>query len=96
MVRHCLVRGPRREASVLALKPTGKVDVCLAVQEIAMFKLGHFSDAPCRLENTPIKHAVRVVVMDLALTLRLLRPLDRHSDPAVGAKLPACVFLPGQ
>jgi hypothetical protein len=46
------------------------------------------------LKVAPIERAVRVVVVDLAFALRILRPLDRESNPAVGAKLSARILVP--
>ena len=46
------------------------------------------------LKIAPIERAVRVVVVDLALPLWILRPLDRKSNAAVGAELSTRVLLP--
>ena len=49
---------------------------------------------PVDLEIAPIERSVRIVVVDLAISLRVFCTLDSQGDPAIRAELPACVLLP--
>ena len=46
------------------------------------------------LKISPVQGSVRVVMINLAFPLRVLGPLNRQSDAAIGAEFLARVFLP--
>jgi len=95
-VQPAVIRTPRREPSTLLIKLKGEVDVCFAVQQIVEVQTRSLQMHSVDLEISPVEGAVGVVMVDLAFALWILRPLNCEGDPAVGAKFPASVLLPGR
>ena len=85
-----------RKAPTLLIKLKGEVDVRLAVQQIVEVQAQSFQMHGVDLEVSPVEGAVGIVMVDLAFALRILCPLNGECNPAVGAKFPASVLLPGR
>lgn len=87
------VRAPGLEALLLQIKLIGKVDVRPAIQQVTQIQSRPLQVHCVDLEVPPIQSAVRIVVIDLALALRILRPLNCQRHSAGRPELRACILL---
>jgi hypothetical protein len=88
------VGAPRREAVLFLVQVISEIDVRLAIQQIAQIQSRSPQMNGIDLEISPIESSVGVVVIDLALALRIFRPLNGQCDATIGAEFPARILLP--
>lgn len=75
-VSSVLKRTPGAEAALLDIELMRKVNVGLAVEQVAQVKAGSLKMYGIDLEVTPVQAAVSVVVVNVALTLWILSTLN--------------------
>src|SRR6202011_609539 len=80
---------PRGEAVLLRVQLIGEIYVCFTIQQISKHQAGALQMTRVDLKIAPIQCAVRVVVINLALPLRILAPLNGERDTASRTKLSA-------
>src|SRR5260370_1485202 len=76
-------RAPWRESTFFAIELIRKIDIRLAIEQITEIYAGPLEVNSVDLEVAPIERPVRVVMVNLAFTLRVLRALDGKREAAI-------------
>ena len=89
-------RAPWRESTFFAIELICKINICLAIEQVTEIYAGPLEVNSIDLEVAPIERPVRVVMVNLAFTLRVLRALDGKREAAIRPEFAACILLPGR
>lgn len=79
-----IVSAPRSEPALLLKQLIGKIDVRLAVQQIAQVQPWPLQMNCVDLEISPVQRSIGIVMIDFALPLRIFGALNGKRETAVG------------
>jgi len=88
-----VIRTPGGEVMLFEIELVSEIDIRFAVEEITQIQPWALQVDRVDLEIAPVQRAVRVVMIDLAFTLRVLDALDGKSCPASRTEFSASILL---